>query len=144
MATALGWTIHDLILFPEHDGNRYEIIDGELCVTTQPDWQHQYVSGAVAALLTAWSGEGRHGPARPRARPAALPSGGHGRPGPARPGGRARGAGMMPYRRWPRPALAQVVQRGVVGGCPLPGRRRPGGWTWGQSGLSGRAKAGAW
>ena len=61
MATALGWTIHDLILFPEHDGNRYEIIDGALCVTTQPDWQHQYVSGEIAALLNLLSGEGRRG-----------------------------------------------------------------------------------
>lgn len=34
----LHWTSRDLELLPD-DGSRYEIIDGELYVTKQPDWQ---------------------------------------------------------------------------------------------------------
>ncbi|MBI2911594.1 MAG: Uma2 family endonuclease, partial [Chloroflexi bacterium] len=41
MSTELRFTIHDLELLPEN-GNRYEVIDGELYVTTQPHWRHQY------------------------------------------------------------------------------------------------------
>lgn len=36
----LRWTVGDLELLPE-DGNRYEVIDGELYVSKQPDMQHQ-------------------------------------------------------------------------------------------------------
>lgn len=32
------WTIADLELFPDN-GNRYEIIDGELFVTKAPNWK---------------------------------------------------------------------------------------------------------
>ncbi len=54
MATTLPWTIADLELFPD-DGNRYEIIDGELHVSTQPDWHHQFVTGSIGAALNDWS-----------------------------------------------------------------------------------------
>ena len=40
------WTVDDLEDLPD-DGNRYEVIDGELFVTPAPTWTHQ---GAVAAL----------------------------------------------------------------------------------------------
>lgn len=33
------------------DGNRYEVIDGELYVTTAPDWMHQYSSANLHLLL---------------------------------------------------------------------------------------------
>ena len=51
----LRWTSHDLEGFPE-DGKRYEIIDGELYVSKQPHWEHQFVCGQVyqreEAILT--------------------------------------------------------------------------------------------
>ncbi len=48
------WTIADLEGFPDN-GNRYEIIDGELFVTRAPHLDHQDVSGAIYAELRAWS-----------------------------------------------------------------------------------------
>ena len=50
----LHWTIHDLELLPD-DNNRYEIIDGELYVSKQPDWEHQLVGGEIFAVLREWS-----------------------------------------------------------------------------------------
>jgi len=47
------WTSHDLELLP--DNKRYDIVDGELYVSKQPDWQHQFVSGRLFAALQAWS-----------------------------------------------------------------------------------------
>jgi len=43
MSTGIRFTTSDLALVPE-DGNRYEIIDGDLHVSTQPHWRHQYTS----------------------------------------------------------------------------------------------------
>jgi Uma2 family endonuclease len=37
------------------DDTRYEIVDGELFVATQPSWQHQSVSYAVLTRLGDWS-----------------------------------------------------------------------------------------
>ncbi len=48
------WTINDLEGFPDN-GNRYEIIDGELFVTRAPHLDHQDVAGAIYAELRAWS-----------------------------------------------------------------------------------------
>jgi len=56
----LRWTIHDLELLPD-DGKRYEIIDGELYVAKQPDWQHQLVCFQLASLLQAWSEQSQIG-----------------------------------------------------------------------------------
>ncbi len=56
----LRWTTHDLELLPE-DGKRYEIIDGELYVAKQPDWQHQLVCFEIAALLKNWNDQSRLG-----------------------------------------------------------------------------------
>ncbi len=50
----LPWTIQDLESLPE-DGDRYEIIDGELYVSKQPDLQHQIVCGKIALILGQWS-----------------------------------------------------------------------------------------
>ncbi len=49
----LRWAIQDLNLLPD-DGSRYEIIDGELYVSKQPDWQHQLVCVRLVALLENW------------------------------------------------------------------------------------------
>jgi len=48
------WTTADLELFPEN-GNRYEIIDGELFVTRAPHWKHQKACVRISATLDNWS-----------------------------------------------------------------------------------------
>ena len=48
--TSLRWTSRDLEAFPD-DGKRYEIVDGELYVAKQPDWQHQHLCTRLAGLL---------------------------------------------------------------------------------------------
>ena len=50
----LRWTVDDVELLPE-DGSRYEIIDGELYVSKQPDMQHQVVSSNIHILLGLWN-----------------------------------------------------------------------------------------
>ncbi len=54
MATALRWTSADLEALPV-DGKRYEIIDGELYMSKQPHWHHQYTCTEIAALLRDWN-----------------------------------------------------------------------------------------
>ncbi|UFP95149.1 Uma2 family endonuclease [Gloeobacter morelensis] len=48
------WTAADLELLPDN-GNRYEIIDGELLVTRAPHWKHQQICLRIGAALDAWS-----------------------------------------------------------------------------------------
>ena len=50
----LRWTSADLELLPDN-GNRYEIIDGELYVTRAPHWKHQTTCGNCYAKLKVWS-----------------------------------------------------------------------------------------
>jgi Uma2 family endonuclease len=57
MSTTTRWTSADLEALPD-DGNRYEIIDGELYMSTQPHIFHQFVCSAVVYELHRWnSGE---------------------------------------------------------------------------------------
>lgn len=53
MTASVRWTSADLETLPEN-GKRYEIIDGELIVSRQPHWNHQYVSSKVFSLLDSW------------------------------------------------------------------------------------------
>lgn len=56
MAGALRMTIQDLEGFPTPlDDQRYELIDGELYVSTQPHWHHQMAAANIIAALGAWS-----------------------------------------------------------------------------------------
>jgi Uma2 family endonuclease len=48
------WTTADLATLPDN-GNRYEIIDGELIVSTQPHWNHQETFDLIWAALREWS-----------------------------------------------------------------------------------------
>ena len=48
------WTTADLDLLPDN-GNRYEIIDGELFVTRAPHWGHQKTCGRIYAAIDTWS-----------------------------------------------------------------------------------------
>lgn len=50
----LRWTTADLELLPDN-GNRYEIVDGELFVTRAPGWGHQKVCGNISRELNLWS-----------------------------------------------------------------------------------------
>ena len=52
MSTTTRWTSADLERMPE-DGNRYEIIDGELYMSKQPHFYHQDVCGELQGAL--WS-----------------------------------------------------------------------------------------
>ena len=53
-ADRVRWTSADLDLFPDN-GNRYEIIDGDLFVTRAPHWKHQKASSYTWAVLNTWS-----------------------------------------------------------------------------------------
>lgn len=57
---SLRWTSRDLELMPD-DGKRYEIIEGELYVSKQPHWQHQFVCGQIFFLLQLWSNQSQKG-----------------------------------------------------------------------------------
>ncbi len=50
----LKWTSANLLDLQEN-GNRYEIIDGDLFVTRAPHWRHQEVCGKLYTLLDLWS-----------------------------------------------------------------------------------------
>jgi Uma2 family endonuclease len=52
----IRWTTADLELLPDN-GNRYEIIDGELFVTRAPHWEHQRTCGNIFQELNTWSRE---------------------------------------------------------------------------------------
>jgi Uma2 family endonuclease len=55
MATVPRFTSRDLELLPEPlDATRYEIIDGELYVSTQPHAQHQYACSRLTSSLDQW------------------------------------------------------------------------------------------
>jgi Uma2 family endonuclease len=57
--TRLGshWTVDLLQQMPRLEGERYEIIDGELHVTTQPHTMHQVTASNVCFELNQWSRE---------------------------------------------------------------------------------------
>jgi Uma2 family endonuclease len=48
------WTTADLELLPDN-GNRYEIVDGELFVTRAPHWKHQKFCTKLSKELDVWS-----------------------------------------------------------------------------------------
>lgn len=54
MKRSLRWTSAALESLPEN-GTRYEIIDGELYVSKQPQWHHQIVCGRLFSALDSWS-----------------------------------------------------------------------------------------
>jgi Uma2 family endonuclease len=54
MSTTTRWTSADLEKMPD-DGNRYEIIDGELYMSKQPHFYHQDVCTELAGALWNWN-----------------------------------------------------------------------------------------
>lgn len=57
MSVSRRWTVADLEQIEPVEGERYEVIDGELYVTTAPSWRHQRVGSRVWAALDVWSEE---------------------------------------------------------------------------------------
>ena len=55
MSVTRRFTSADLERLPDVEGTRYEIIDGELHVSKQPSWEHQYACTQVIAGLANWS-----------------------------------------------------------------------------------------
>lgn len=55
------YTSSDLELLPNVEGTRYEIIDGDLYVSRQPSWEHQFACTVVVSALQNWSRESRLG-----------------------------------------------------------------------------------
>jgi Uma2 family endonuclease len=56
MGTTLRWTSADLEVLPD-DGKHYEIIDGELYVSRQSGYRHQYACTQLSGALVAWSNQ---------------------------------------------------------------------------------------
>ena len=54
MSTMTRWTTADLSSLPD-DGNRYEIIDGELYMSKQPIYYHQSVCSKLDGKLENWN-----------------------------------------------------------------------------------------
>src|SRR6266545_6401099 len=54
MGTQPKLTSRDLELMPDN-GKLYELIDGELYVSKQPSWEHQYTCVQIVSALNAWS-----------------------------------------------------------------------------------------
>ena len=55
MSTVRRFTSADLERLPDVEGTRYEIVDGELHVSKQPHWDHQYACCGIVAPLWSWS-----------------------------------------------------------------------------------------
>lgn len=54
MHVAEKFTSADLALLPD-DGKKYEIIEGELYVSKQPNWHHQFACGRLFRFLDEWN-----------------------------------------------------------------------------------------
>jgi Uma2 family endonuclease len=57
MTQGVRFTSADLEAFPDNDGKRYEIIDGELYVSKQPSWEHQIICAGILVPLDLWNRE---------------------------------------------------------------------------------------
>jgi len=61
MSVSRRWTVADLDEIEPVEGERYEVIDGELFVVKQPSWEHQNVCVSLGGLLERWSHESGRG-----------------------------------------------------------------------------------
>jgi Uma2 family endonuclease len=57
MSVQRRYTSADLERLPHVEGTRYEIIDGELHVSSQPSWNHQRASSRIWRALENWNDE---------------------------------------------------------------------------------------
>jgi Uma2 family endonuclease len=56
-----GASLETLDQYPMDNGNRYELIDGDVHVTTQPHFRHQKIVSELGYALMAWSKQTRAG-----------------------------------------------------------------------------------
>src|SRR5947209_17666348 len=56
----LRWNSHDIEMLPDN-GQQYEVVNGELYVSKQPHWEHQFVCGQIFTFLQAWSNQTQAG-----------------------------------------------------------------------------------
>jgi Uma2 family endonuclease len=61
METTKKFTSADLALMPDDEGMRYEIIEGDLYVSKQPSFEHQFTCSNLVSFLARWSEEGGNG-----------------------------------------------------------------------------------
>jgi Uma2 family endonuclease len=61
MSVSRRWTIADLEQIESKEGERYEIIGGELIVTHAPSWRHQHTGSQLNTALQNWSNETQRG-----------------------------------------------------------------------------------
>ena len=59
--SVVRWTINDLETYPREEGKRYEIVEGELFVSTQPHMDHQETCNNIAFELTTWARQSKDG-----------------------------------------------------------------------------------
>lgn len=57
---SMKFTSADLLLMPD-DGKRYEVIEGELYVSKQPNWHHQYACLRLSVALENWNDQAQMG-----------------------------------------------------------------------------------
>jgi Uma2 family endonuclease len=57
MSVSRRWTVADLEQIEPVEGERYEVIDGELYVAKQPSWEHQCLCVSLGGQLEQWSYE---------------------------------------------------------------------------------------
>jgi Uma2 family endonuclease len=57
MSITRRYTIADLEQMTPKNGERLELIDGELYVSHAPSWEHQYAANQVSTALQNWSAE---------------------------------------------------------------------------------------
>lgn len=55
LAESMKWTTADLEVLSNDEWKRYEIIGGELFVSTPPHWNHQQICGNICVALEMWS-----------------------------------------------------------------------------------------
>jgi Uma2 family endonuclease len=55
MSVSRRWTVDDLEEIEPIEGERYEVIDGELYVAKQPSWEHQGICTCLGGLLEQWN-----------------------------------------------------------------------------------------
>ncbi|HEY0173402.1 MAG TPA: Uma2 family endonuclease [Pyrinomonadaceae bacterium] len=61
METVKKFTSADLMLLPDDDGMRYEIIEGDLYVSKLPSVEHQFTCGQLFRYLQEWNERGGAG-----------------------------------------------------------------------------------
>ncbi|HZO26425.1 MAG TPA: Uma2 family endonuclease [Chloroflexota bacterium] len=61
MSVPRRWTVADLEQIEPVEGERYEVIDGELYVAKQPSWEHQSICITLGGQLEHWSYESGRG-----------------------------------------------------------------------------------